>query len=387
MNNAEIKFYDSLSGKKKVFNHEKSKPVLMYSCGPTVYDYPHIGNYRSFLFSDLVHRFLKFMGYNVKLVMNITDIDDKTIKLANKKNITLEAFTSKYTEAFHKDLQALNVRTNEVTYPKATDYIKEMIEMIQDLIKKGYAYQADGSVYFKIETFKEYGKLSKIKVEEQLAGASNRIDNDEYEKESVNDFVLWKGYQENDGEVYFDSPFGRGRPGWHIECSAMSKACLGEQIDIHTGGIDNKFPHHENEIAQSECSHGKTFSKFWMHVAHLKVNDEKMSKSLGNFYTLKHLLDEGYDPSVIRYMLLSCHYRNNYNFKIEDIEANAKAVEKVNFLIEKLKVAFDGGVSNFLNATKERENKTLEIVKKNLQGFIQALSDDFNISEALSFVF
>ncbi len=348
----------------------------MYTCGPTVYDFAHIGNFRAYAFSDLIHRTLTYFGYEVFRVMNITDVDDKTIRGANAKKITLQAFTKPYEEAFSKDLEKLRMLPAQV-YPKATDHIPEMIKMIEVLEKKGHAYRADGSVYFRLNTFKEYGKLMNLSPEDLLTKASSRMKSDEYEKEQVSDFVLWKAYEPIDGEVKWDSPFGVGRPGWHIECSAMSEKYLGKHFDIHTGGMDNKFPHHENEIAQSECCFNEKFVNVWLHCSHLLVDNKKMSKSLGNFYTLGDLLAKGLTPRGIRYLLLATHYRNFLNFTIEGVRAGEKAIERANLFFQSLKELAKG-------ETKGDAFPVLELKEK---AFKEALADDLNTSGALGAVF
>jgi cysteinyl-tRNA synthetase len=295
-----IKFYNTLTRHLDSFKPIEKDTVKIYSCGPTVYDYAHIGNFRSYIFSDLLRRFLKYEGYKVIHTMNLTDVDDKTIRRSNEENMSLKEYTDKYIKVFFEDLETLNIEKVEY-YPRATEHINEMIELIKKLDKNGYTYEADGSIYFNISKFKEYGKLSKIDLSGMKSGV--RIDVDEYNKEDVRDFVLWKGKKE--GEPFWETEYGAGRPGWHIECSAMSSKYLGETFDIHTGGVDLIFPHHENEIAQSECASGKKFVNYWLHCAHLIVNGEKMSKSKGNFYTLRDLLKKGYSPKAIRYLLLS----------------------------------------------------------------------------------
>ncbi len=322
-----IQFHNTLSGKLEEFKPLKAGEVSLYTCGPTVYHYAHIGNFRTFVFEDLLRRFLEFKGFKVKHVMNITDVDDKTIAGAQREKKTLSAYTEYYTEAFQKDLKTLNLLYPNCPKdpPRATAEIPAMIEIIQKLIAKGIAYEAEGSVYYRVAAFPEYGKLSKKKLEGNIAGA--RVDVDEYEKEEGADFVLWKKAKED--EPSWDSPWGKGRPGWHIECSAMSMRYLGETIDIHAGGEDLIFPHHENEIAQSEAVTGKPFVKYWLHAKHLLVNGEKMSKSKGNFFTLRDLLEKGYDPMAIRYALLSVHYRHQLNFTFEGLKEAREVIEKL----------------------------------------------------------
>ncbi len=312
-----IEFFNTLTGKLDKFDKEPPAQVGIYTCGPTVYDYAHIGNFRAFVFEDLLRRFLEFKGYKVTHVMNLTDVDDKTIAGAQKAGLKLNDYTAKYIQAFNEDLKTLNCLPPH-SQPRATEKIKLMQDLIAKLIQKGIAYENKGSVYYRVSKFQSYGKLSKKKLEMNIKGASERIDSDEYEsKEEATDFVLWKGVKEGEAELgaAWDSPWGKGRPGWHIECSAMSMQELGEQFDIHAGGEDLIFPHHENEIAQSEGATGKDpFVKYWLHCKFLLVDNAKMSKSKGNFYTLRDLLKKGHDPMAIRLALLSTHYRQTLNF-------------------------------------------------------------------------
>jgi cysteinyl-tRNA synthetase len=320
-----IQFHNTLSGKLDEFKPLQDGQVMFYACGPTVYHYAHIGNFRTFVFEDLLRRFLEFKGFKVRHVMNITDVDDKTIAGANREKKSLSAYTEFYTEAFLEDMKTLNMLSPEVQ-PRATDSIDNIVALIRKLIEKEIAYLAeDGSVYYRIAKFLGYGKLSKKKLDGNISCA--RVDVDEYEKEESADFVLWKKAKED--EPFWDSPWGKGRPGWHIECSAMCMRYLGETVDIHAGGEDLVFPHHENEIAQSEAATGKPFVKYWLHAKHLLVNGEKMSKSKGNFFTLRDLLDKGYDPMAIRYALLSVHYRNQLNFTFESLKEAREVIEKL----------------------------------------------------------
>lgn len=341
-----IQFFNTLSGKLDSFDKESSAKVGIYTCGPTVYDYAHIGNFRAFVFEDLLRRFLEFSGYKVNHVMNLTDVDDKTIAGAKQavgaglvpalfgrpQGAPLQEFTAKYIEAFNEDLKTLNCLP-PTKQPRATQKIKQMQELIQKLIDKDMAYENGGSVYYRVSKFKEYGKLSKKKLEMNIVGASERVDSDEYEsKEQVTDFVLWKGAKKGEAELgaAWDSPWGKGRPGWHIECSAMSMEELGEQFDIHAGGEDLIFPHHENEIAQSEGATGKDpFVKYWLHCKFLLVDGKKMSKRDGNFYTLRDLIAKGYDPMAIRYALLSTHYRTPLNFTLEGLKEAGEVIKKM----------------------------------------------------------
>lgn len=324
-----LKIHNSLSGIDELFEPINGNSVGLYTCGPTVYNYPHIGNYRAYIFTDMLKRYLKYSAYDVKHVMNITDVDDKTIRDSIASNKTLKELTEFYTEEFFKDRDALNILPPD-KYTKATDYIDNMVKMIKQLIEKGFAYKSeDGSVYFDIKKDLQYGKLSHFKLAGLKKNAEGRIKEDEYDKENAEDFALWKAWDENDGSVFWETSLGKGRPGWHIECSAMSIAELGDNIDIHTGGVDLIFPHHENEIAQSECSTGKDFVKYWMHNEHLMVDDKKMSKSLGNFYTLRDLIDKGIDPLAFRYWLYTGHYRTKVNFTISTVEGSSVALKKL----------------------------------------------------------
>jgi cysteinyl-tRNA synthetase len=298
--------------------------VRMYTCGPTVYNVAHIGNLRTFLFEDVLRRHLRSSGLEVTQIMNITDIDDKTIKGAAAEGVSLADFTSRYTQLFYEDLKRLNVEPAE-RYPKATDHVPEMIRLIEQLKARGHTYESEGSVWFKISTFPEYGKLSQIDLSKTRRG--ERVAEDEYEKEDVRDFALWKGAKP--GEPSWPSPWGPGRPGWHIECSAMSMKYLGEHFDIHTGAVDNIFPHHENEIAQSEGATGKPFVNLWLHAEHLIVDGEKMAKSKGNFYTLDDVLARRNDPAAVRYLLLSVPYRKKLNFTWDALTGAAAAVDHI----------------------------------------------------------
>ena len=379
-----IQFHNTLSGKLEEFKPLKDGEVTFYACGPTVYHYAHIGNFRTFVCEDLLRRFLEFKGLKVRHVMNITDVDDKTIAGAQREQKTLSAYTEYYTEAFHQDLKTLNLLFPNCPkeQPRATTEIPGMIEIIQKLMAKGVAYEAEGSVYYRVAAFPEYGKLSKKKLEGNIEGA--RVDVDEYDKEHGADFVLWKKAKE--GEPSWDSPWGKGRPGWHIECSAMSMRYLGETMDIHAGGEDLVFPHHENEIAQSEAATGKPFVRFWLHAKHLLVNGEKMSKSKGNFFTLRDLLDKGYDPMAIRYALLSVHYRNQLNFTFESLKEARDVIEKLdNCYFQCLNSAVSLGIDmNKPFSYRTNDPSNIDILDIARQAVIQALENDLQISEALA---
>ncbi|MCF7852354.1 MAG: cysteine--tRNA ligase [Simkaniaceae bacterium] len=371
-----LKLYNTESRQKeKIVAHE---PLKMYTCGPTVYDYAHIGNFRTYVFEDLLRKTLKFFGFGVKQVMNITDVDDKTIKGAVEAHQPLSEYTKKYIDAFFEDLERLNIEKAEI-YPKATDHIPEMIAMIQKLLDKGIAYIGkDQSVYFDIAQFPCYGKLSHFSLEDLKANASEQNSSDEYEKDHLADFVLWKAYQEKrDGPIFWDSPFGKGRPGWHIECSAMAIKHLGDTLDIHVGGVDNIFPHHENEIAQSEACTQQCFAKHWLHCEHLLVNGKKMSKSLGNFFTLRDLMAKGFSGKEVRFALLQAHYRIQLNFTIDGLQAAKNAVRRLNDFIERLK-RINEGPHDFAYRDYLMQAKC---------NFKEALADDLNISEALSVIF
>ncbi|MFH1073279.1 MAG: cysteine--tRNA ligase [Nanoarchaeota archaeon] len=381
-----LKLFNTLSRKKEVFTPVRKDLVRMYTCGPTVYNYPHIGNYRAYIFEDILRRYLKYKGYTVRQVMNITDVDDKTIKNSHEQHLTLQQYTDRYTKAFFEDLKTLNIEQAEV-YPRATGHVQEMIAIIEALLKNGSAYRGeDNCIYYDISTFKKYGKLAHIKVKELKAGA--RVKQDEYEKEHAADFALWKAWDEKDGTVFWESPFGKGRPGWHIECSAMSMKHLTnafsggrfrpekfETIDIHTGGIDNIFPHHEDEIAQSEGATGKKFVNYWLHNEHLLVDNKKMSKSLGNFFTLHDVLDKGHKPVAVRYILLATHYRKQLNFTFKGLDAAQNSLDRLQDFIRNVQAA-QGGHTDID-----------KILQKAKDDFEAALDDDLNMPHALRAVF
>jgi cysteinyl-tRNA synthetase len=330
-----LKFYNTLTRNKEDFSPISKKEVSFYSCGPTVYNYPHIGNYRAYIFADVLKRVLLYEGYKVKHIMNVTDVDDKTIRDSQKARKTLKEFTEFYTKEFLKDIKSLDI-IEPKKFTKATDYIDEMVEIIEKLIKKGLAYKGeDGSVYFNIKKFKNYGKLSHLILENQKENASGRIKKDEYGKNDAQDFALWKAWDEKDGKVFWNTSLGKGRPGWHIECSAMAMENLGEQIDIHTGGVDNIFPHHENEKAQSEGATGKPFVNYWMHNEWVLVDNKKMAKSAKNFYTLRDLEGKGINPISYRFWLLMANYRTRVNLVWEALEGAEIALKRLyNLYIE-----------------------------------------------------
>ncbi len=346
----------------------------MYTCGPTVYNFAHVGNYRAYTFEDLLRRYLKFKGYRVTQVMNLTDIDDKTIKGCMEKGITLDEYTAVYKKAFFDDIDALGIERAEY-YPEATKHVEEMVPLVKKLMAKGLAYEIGGNYYFSISKFPAYGRLSHLDLSSLKAGA--RVASDEYEKESVSDFALWKAWDEKDGDVFWETELGKGRPGWHLECSVMSMKYLGEAFDIHTGGVDNMFPHHENEIAQSEGANGKKFVNYWLHCEHLIVDGRKMSKSLNNFYTLRDILEKGNPAVAIRYVLIATHYRQQLNFTFEGLAAAKNGLERYNDFYNNLR-DYGGG---------ESSGEAEAIIKKALAGFEEALDDDLNISAALGEVF
>lgn len=378
INETPLFLYNTESRRKEKLTPLESGHIRMYTCGPTVYHYAHIGNFRTYIFEDLLRRTLKFFGLKVTQAMNLTDVDDKTIKGAIAKNITLDEFTQPFKQAFFDDLQSLNIEPVEY-YPAATDYIDEMINLIHQLIEKGIAYKGgDGSVYYAISKFPRYGCLSHLNLDELQVGASERVAADEYEKDNISDFVLWKAYDPvRDGKIFWESPFGPGRPGWHLECSAMAMKLLGQTIDIHVGGIDNMFPHHENEIAQSEACSGKQFVKLWMHSEHLIVDNKKMSKSLGNFYTLRDLLNKGYTGIQVRYMLLHTHYKTQLNFTFSGLDAVKGSLQRLQDFILRMKEVSQVCSSGSVKPVLDRAFKA----------FTEALADDLNISAALAVVF
>lgn len=371
----QIKLFNTMSRQLETFEPVTPNCAKMYTCGPTVYNYAHIGNFRAYIFEDLLNRALRYFDFEVTQIMNLTDVDDKTIRDSQKENLPLKSFTKKYIEAFFQDLKSLNITPAEV-YPAATDHIAEMIDLVQTLMDKGYAYQSDDNcVYFSIDKFPEYGKLAHIDRENQISGV--RIKNDEYAKDSVADFALWKAWSENDGDVWWDSPWGKGRPGWHIECSAMAMKYLGKTFDIHTGGVDNMFPHHEDEIAQSEAANGCTYVNYWLHCAHLMVNGDKMSKSAGNFFTLRDLFDKGFSGKAIRWVLLSCHYRKKLNFTFDAVEQAQESLKKFAELFIRLK--------NLPESANEADITAL--LNKADEDFYNAIGDDLNVSEATAVMF
>ncbi|MCW3982087.1 MAG: cysteine--tRNA ligase, partial [Candidatus Bathyarchaeota archaeon] len=354
-----LRLHNTMTRRKEAFRPIEDNKVRMYSCGLTVYDYAHLGNLRAYVFVDLLKRWLEYRGFDVMHVMNLTDVDDKTIRGMRDAGVSLREFTEKFVEGFCKDLQLLNIRSPNMT-PRATEHIKEMVSLVEALIDKGYGYRGeDGSIYFRISRFKEYGKLSKVKITELKAGA--RVKVDEYSKEQAADFALWKAWSPKDGPVYWDTSLGRGRPGWHTECSAMSLKYFGGTLDIHTGGVDNIFPHHENEIAQNEAITGKRFVNYWLHNEHLLIKGERMGKSLRNFHTLRDLLETGHRALSVRYFLLSTHYRKQFNFTFEGLRAAESTLTRLHDFIERLgDVKKTGGATN-IEELMEKARRNFEI--------------------------
>ena len=369
----ELSFYNTLTRTVEPFRPLDDGGVRMYTCGPTVYNDAHIGNLRTFLFEDLLRRTLIHFGYEVTQVMNLTDVDDKTIAGATAAGQSLDEFTQPYIDAFHRDLETLAVQPAEA-YPRATEFIDAMIEMVETLIGKDFAYERDGSVFFSIAADEDYGKLSRIPSDAQQQG--DRVADDDYGKDDVRDFVLWKAAK--DGEPSWDSPWGPGRPGWHLECSVMGIALLGESFDIHCGGVDNIFPHHENEIAQSESATDKPFVHTWLHSEHLILDKTKMSKSLGNQYTLSDLLDQGHQPRVLRHLLLSVHYRQKLSFSDDAVSQAAAALQRIDEMRFRLEHAPE---------STETVASLEEAVGEARTTFDDALADDLNASAALAEVF
>ena len=367
-----LQFYNSLKREKEIFQPIEKGKVGLYTCGPTVYDYAHIGNFRTFMFEDLLKRWLLHLRYDVKHVMNITDVDDKTIKKAKQMKVSLSRIADKYTQYFMEDLTWLKMIPADV-YPTATESIPKMISMIERLLEKGFAYREDdGSVYFNISSFPNYGKLTQINISAQRTG--DRVMEDEYDKDAPQDFALWKGWKAEDGEVVWDAPWGRGRPGWHIECSAMSSESLGDHFDIHCGGVDNMFPHHENEIAQSQCATDQPFVNFWLHSEFLMLDGGKMSKSLGNFYRISALKELGFTAESIRYQLLAGHYRSKITFSIDKKHEGDKVVQRLSDFYTRLQK---------MNANESSTGSMPEAYSK----FRDRMNDDLDSPQALAVFF
>jgi len=368
-----LKLYNTLTNAKEDFQPIEAGVVRLYTCGPTVYDYAHIGNFRTFLFQDLLRRYLHYRGYRLKHVMNITDVDDRIIENARQRGMSLKDYTEKYTEAFLEDSRTLRIQLPEIM-PRATDHIRDMVDLIKKLEANGYTYTSDGSIYFRISRFPGYGKLSKIDFAGMQDGA--RVDTDKYDKDNARDFVLWKARKE--GEDFWEAEIGPGRPGWHIECSAMSMKYLGETFDIHCGGVDLIFPHHENEIAQSECATHKPFARYWVHSEFLIVDGEKMSKSLGNQFTLRDLLQQGHAPETLRYLLLSAHYRKQLNFTSDGLRQAQASIRRLEDFLQR---------SGELAGDSEPDPAFAAEVEGARQKFIEAMDDDLNASAGLAVQF
>ena len=367
-----IRFYNTINRKKVKFEPITPGKVKLYTCGPTVYDTAHIGNFRTFLFEDLLKRFLIFKGYEVYHVMNITDVDDKTIKRANTEKMTINELTLRYTEEFMNDIKLLKILPAD-KYPRATEHIVEMIQMIQTLEKSGYAYETkDHSIYFRLDSYDSYGQLTKIDLTKQRA--TERIINDEYSKDNPQDFALWKAWDDEDGKVFWESPWGRGRPGWHIECSAMSIKYLGNHFDIHCGGVDNIFPHHENELAQSVSATKGLFVNYWMHSEYLHIQGDKMSKTTGNFHKISDLISEGFTAEEIRFILLSAHYRSKLNFSLNQNHEAKTAIQRVTDVQQRL---FE------LSDSDQKESS----MPDEFEEFVAALDDDLDTPKAFAIFF
>ena len=376
-----MKLYNTLTRKKEEFVPITPGEVKMYVCGPTVYNFFHIGNGRTFIVFDTIRRYLEYRGYKVKFVQNFTDIDDKMINKANEEGTTVKDIGDKYISEYYTDADALNIERATVN-PRATEFIDDIIDFVSKLIEKGYAYEVDGDVYFNTKKFEEYGKLSGQSLEDLQMGASNRTSSaaDERKKDPM-DFAIWKA--QKPGEPAWDCPWGKGRPGWHIECSCMAKKLLGETIDIHAGGMDLAFPHHENEVAQSEALTGKTFANYWLHSAYVNVNNQKMSKSLNNFFTARDILKE-YDADVIRFFMMSAHYRIQINFSKELLDSAKASMDRLYNAVSNLENLI-GEVSK--EEMNEEEKSYLDSLDKYREKYIQKMDDDFNTADALTVLF
>ncbi len=366
------RFYNTINRKKVEFEPITPGTVKLYTCGPTVYDTAHIGNFRTFIFEDLLKRFLVFKGYEVYHVMNITDVDDKTIKRAITEEITINELTLKYTEEFMNDIKSLKILPAD-KYPRATDHIEEMIKMIQTLEENGYAYETeDHSVYFRLDAYDSYGQLTQIDLTQQRV--NERIINDEYSKDNPQDFALWKARDDDDGKIYWESPWGRGRPGWHIECSAMSIKYLGNHFDIHCGGVDNIFPHHENEIAQSVSATQEPFVNYWMHSEYLQIHGDKMSKTLGNYYKISDLISEGFTAEEIRFTLLNAHYRSKLDFSLKQKQEARTTIQRITDFQQRLLELKDS-------------SETESSIPDEFEEFVAALDDDLDTPKAFAIFF
>jgi cysteinyl-tRNA synthetase len=375
---SDLKLFNTLTRAKETFVPLVPGEVRIYSCGPTVYNRLHIGNFRTFLWSDLLRRYLEWRGYRVRQVMNITDVEDKIIKAAIAVGKDINTYTAPFIESFHKEVAELRIRPADA-YPRATEYIPQMVTLVERLTHEGRTYTADGSTYFRISTFPEYGKLSRVEID--ASSAFSRVESDEYEKESARDFVLWKAKKEN--EPSWKTSLGEGRPGWHLECSAMSMHLLGETFDIHTGAVDLIFPHHENEIAQSEGATGKRFVRFWIHGEHLNIDQQKMSKSLGNIYTVEEIKQMGYDPLVLRYALLSVPHRTKLNFTTQSLEDARNALERIESFFLRLDEVAASAPRDAAHADEEGD----ALIGRFLASFQDAMDDDLNTAGALAALF
>jgi cysteinyl-tRNA synthetase len=368
-----LRFHNTLSNRLEEFHPLNDNGVKMYICGPTVWNFAHIGNFRTFTFGDILARYLRYKGYNLTHVMNLTDVDDRIINESAKQNISIDEMTAPFIDAFWEDMDSIGNLRPDIA-PRATEHIAEMIEIISTLLENGHAYESDGSIYYRITAFPDYGKLSKIKFEGNIVGGSERIDTDKYEKEDARDFALWKLVDKSE-PTGWDADFGYGRPGWHIECSAMAMKYLGETFDIHAGGIDLQFPHHENEIAQSEGATGKLFAKYWLHGEFLKIENEKMSKSLGNDFTLRDIIGRGFKPLAIRYLLFSVPYDKQLNFTFENLKGAENTIERLHDFKKRLQEAhLTDGINTDLQ----------EKVRGFLNDFETAMDDNLNTSVALA---
>jgi len=387
-----LKLYNTLTRSSQPFEPGDPSGARLYACGPTVYDHPHIGNMRFNVWVDIVRRTLEWAGYPVRLVMNITDVDDKTIAGAQRTGQSLLEYTEAFARAFFQDLETLRIKPAS-SYPRATDHIEEMADLVERLVERGHAYEQDGSIYFRVSSFPEYGRLSRL--DPSQLRSTGRVEGDEYEKEDVRDFALWKAAKE--GELAWETKIGRGRPGWHLECSTMSMKYLGTDFDIHLGGVDLIFPHHENEIAQSTAATGEPFARIWMHCAHLIVDGTKMSKSLGNQYTLRQLLDDGYNPLALRFMLSSVHYRKQLNFTFDALTQAQASVDRLVELVIRLEQEIPslkeggGSAAEVTNrppdSTEDPTAPFSAVLLSTAAGFRDALFDDLNTSGALGHLF
>ncbi|HUP48396.1 MAG TPA: cysteine--tRNA ligase [Thermoanaerobaculia bacterium] len=375
---SELRLFNTLTREKEPFVPLVPGEVRMYSCGPTVYGEPHIGNLRTFIWSDLLRRYLEFRGLRVRQVMNITDVEDKIIRNAKEAGKEIGAYTAPFIEGFHAAVKDLRIRPADA-YPRATEYIPQMVSLVERLNARGHTYPADGSIYFRVRSFPGYGRLSHVEVD--ASSDFSRVESDEYEKESARDFVLWKAKKE--GEPSWETPLGAGRPGWHLECSAMSMGLLGETFDIHTGAVDLIFPHHENEIAQSEGATGKTFVRFWVHGEHLSVDHQKMSKSLGNIYTLPEIKEMGYGPLALRYALLSVPHRTKLNFTSQSLEDAKHALERIELFLLRL----DEVAGSAPRDARHSDGHADELIGTLLHSFQEAMDDDLNTAGALAAIF